>query len=94
MSQKARLQGKPVADPFIIACAKIKDGCVITEEALKPNAPKIPTVCQHFSIDCSGFNGARRLAILKLKLMDKLPINLYVEKAFSGKLITMFSQKF
>jgi hypothetical protein len=34
------------------------------------------------------------LAILKLKLIDKLPINLYVEKALSGKLITMFSQKF
>ena len=55
--QKARLQGKPVADPFIIACAKIKDGCVITEEALKPNAPKIPTVCQHFSIDCTNVQG-------------------------------------
>jgi hypothetical protein len=54
VSEKARLQGKPVADPFIIACAKIKDGCVITEEALKPNAAKIPTVCQHFSIDCTN----------------------------------------
>lgn len=57
VSEKARLQGKPVADPFIIACAKIKNGCVITEEALKPNAPKIPTVCQHFSIDCTNVQG-------------------------------------
>ncbi|WP_241673727.1 DUF4411 family protein [Microcystis aeruginosa] len=57
VSQKARLQGKPVADPFIIATAKIKDGCLITEEALKPNAPKIPTVCQHFSIDCTNVQG-------------------------------------
>ena len=57
MSEKARLQGKPVADPFIIAAAKIKDGCVITEEALKPNAPKIPTVCQHFSINFTNVHG-------------------------------------
>ncbi|WP_396770910.1 DUF4411 family protein [Microcystis aeruginosa] len=46
-----------MADPFIIAAAKIKDGCVITEEALKPNAPKIPTVCQHFSIDFTNVQG-------------------------------------
>ncbi|CCI17613.1 conserved hypothetical protein [Microcystis aeruginosa PCC 9807] len=57
MSEKARLQEKPVADPFIIAAAKIKDGCVITEEALKPNAPKIPTVCQQLSIDCTNVQG-------------------------------------
>lgn len=50
-------QEKPVADPFIIACAKIKYGCVITAEALKPNAPKILTVCQHFPIDCTNVQG-------------------------------------
>jgi hypothetical protein len=54
VSEKAILKGNPVADPFIIACAKIRSGCVVTEEAFKPNAPKIPTVCQHFSIDCTN----------------------------------------
>lgn len=55
--EKARLQGNPVAAPFIIACAKIRNGCVVTEEVFKPNAPKIPTVCQHFSIDCTNVQG-------------------------------------
>ena len=51
------LRGKPVADPFIIAAAKIKQGCVVTEEVFKPNAAKIPNVCKHFSIDCTNVQG-------------------------------------
>jgi len=47
-----RLKGTPVADPFVIACAKAHNGTVVTEEALKPNAAKIPNVCQHFKIPC------------------------------------------
>lgn len=56
-----RLKGTPVADPFVIACAKIHQGTVVTEEGwqrggerltLKPNAAKIPNVCAHFSIPC------------------------------------------
>ena len=42
--------GKPVADPFLIASAKINKTCLITEEVFKNNAPKIPTICQHFGI--------------------------------------------
>jgi hypothetical protein len=57
VSERQMLQGKPVADPFIIACAKIKKGCVITEEAFKPNAARIPNVCQHFEIDCTNVEG-------------------------------------
>jgi Tfp pilus assembly protein PilP len=45
-----RLQGKPVADPFVIAKAKIIQGCVVTEEKLKPTAAKIPNVCEHFGV--------------------------------------------
>lgn len=55
--EKERLQGKPVADPFVIARAKILDGCVITQENKKPNAAKIPNVCEHFSIDCANLEG-------------------------------------
>lgn len=49
--QQERLQGKPVADPFVIAkAAKIEGGCVITSEKYKENAPRIPNVCKHFGV--------------------------------------------
>ncbi len=56
-----RLKGTPVADPFVIACARINHGTAVTEEGwqrqgkpltLKPNAAKIPNVCAHFKIPC------------------------------------------
>ena len=57
-----RLKGTPVADPFVIACAKIRGGTVVTEEGWllpkmhpptpKPNAAKIPNVCAHFNVPC------------------------------------------
>ncbi len=53
-----RLKGKPVADPFVIAKAKCIDGCVVSDELLKPNAAKIPNVCKHFGVahlDLEGF---------------------------------------
>ena len=52
-----RLKGKPVADPFVIAKAKIIQGCVVTDELLKPNAAKIPNVCEHFGVDCLSLEG-------------------------------------
>lgn len=50
ISQRALLQGKPVADPFVIAAAAIREGTVVTQEALKPNAAKIPNVCRAFDV--------------------------------------------
>jgi len=56
-----RLKGTPVADPFVIACARVNKATVVTEEGwqhgvkpltLKPNAAKIPNVCGHFNIAC------------------------------------------
>lgn len=52
IGEQQRLKGTPVADPFVIACAKIKGGTVVTEEQLKPNAAKIPSVCAHFNVSC------------------------------------------
>ena len=49
--------GKPCADPFIIAAAKLYNGCVVTEEKEKPNAAQIPNVCQHFGIDFTNLQG-------------------------------------
>ncbi|WP_107311860.1 PIN domain-containing protein [Burkholderia metallica] len=61
IGQQQRLKGTPVADPFVIACARIRQGTVVTEEGWlhagdalmpKPHAAKIPNVCAHFEISC------------------------------------------
>lgn len=60
--KKERLQGKPVADPFVIAKAQalqgtLERGCVVTQEVKKPNAARIPNVCKHFGIACLNLEG-------------------------------------
>lgn len=50
-------RGSPVVDPFIIACAGVQESCVVTEEAFKPNAEKIPNICQYFGIECTNTEG-------------------------------------
>ena len=55
--EKSQLDNRPCADPFVIARAKIINGCVVTEEKWKPNAAKIPNVCEHFGIDCTNLQG-------------------------------------
>ncbi len=52
LSTKAILKGTPVADPFVVAAAKHKGATVVTQEGLKPNAAKVPNVCQHFDVHC------------------------------------------
>jgi len=52
ISERQRLKGIPVADPFVIAMAKVRNGCVVTEEAKKQNAARIPNICEHFGITC------------------------------------------
>ncbi len=52
ISERARLIGKEVADPYVIAKAKILGACVVTQEKFKENAAKIPNVCEHFKIPC------------------------------------------
>ena len=51
---KAITKGTPVADPFLIAKAgaSARDMIVVTEETFRPNAAKIPNVCEHFGIEC------------------------------------------
>ena len=55
--KQERLKGKPVADPFVIARAKISDACVVTQEKNTENAAKIPNVCDHFGIRCINLEG-------------------------------------
>jgi hypothetical protein len=50
IGEKQRLRGSPVADPFLVARARVIGATVVTEEALRPNAAKVPNVCQHFGI--------------------------------------------
>ena len=57
VNEKNRLAGYPCADPFIIALAKTINGCVVTEEKEKPNAPKIPNVCDHFGVPFTNLQG-------------------------------------
>jgi hypothetical protein len=57
VSEKQRLKGSPVADPFVVAAAAFKKGCVVTEEVRKDHAAKIPNVCEHFSIECTNLEG-------------------------------------
>ena len=57
VNEKTRLSGRPCADPFIVARAKVINGCVVTEEKLKPNAARIPNVCQHFEVDATNLQG-------------------------------------
>lgn len=57
VDEKTRLNGRPCADPFIVARAKIVNGCVVTEEKVKPNAARIPNVCQHFEVDATNLQG-------------------------------------
>ena len=44
------LKGGKNADPFIIAKAAISKATVVTMEALRPNATKIPNICDHFGV--------------------------------------------
>lgn len=56
--KKERLQGKAVADPFVIAKAKIvEDGCVVTQETFKVNAAKIPNICRAFDVPYLNLEG-------------------------------------
>ena len=57
ISKKQTLRAGPVADPFVIAAAGCRDGCVVTEEKWKKNAAKIPNVCEHFGIECRDLEG-------------------------------------
>ncbi len=57
VGKRQLLLGQPVADPFLVAAAKILEGCVVTEEKLRPNAAGIPNVCEHFDIDCTNVEG-------------------------------------
>ncbi len=46
------LKGLPVADPFIVAFAKVKGAFVVTQENRVKNGARIPNVCEDFGVGC------------------------------------------
>jgi hypothetical protein len=44
------LKGLPVADPFIIAFAKVHNATVVTQEKYKENGARVPTICKEINI--------------------------------------------
>lgn len=54
--KESQLVGRPVADPFVIAKAKVNDGCVVTNEEYKKNGAKMPNICNYFKVNCINLN--------------------------------------
>jgi hypothetical protein len=52
IEQRKLLRGGKIADPFVIARAACENRTVVTVEAMKPNAVKIPNICAHFGVRC------------------------------------------
>ena len=57
VKRKNILKGMPVADPFIIAAAKVKGFCVVTQESNKSKGARIPTACIDFEVECIDLEG-------------------------------------
>lgn len=57
IEQQKLLNGGKNADPFVIARARSERKIVVTMELLKPNAAKIPNICQHFGVNCLTLQG-------------------------------------
>jgi hypothetical protein len=52
IEQRKLLKGGTHADAFVIAKAAVEGRAVVTVERIKPNAVKIPNICQHFGVPC------------------------------------------
>lgn len=61
VSKKVILSGKPCADPFLIAKAKVSNFYLVTQEEYKENGAKIPNVCEHFGVKCTNLEGFMEL---------------------------------
>jgi len=57
IERKATLEGRPVADPFLVAKAKVENKMLVTQEELRENAAKIPNVCKYFNIQYTNLEG-------------------------------------
>jgi len=44
--------GFAVADPFLIAIAKVREGIIVTQETFIEGGARIPTICKDLNIQC------------------------------------------
>jgi len=51
------LEGRPVADPFVVAKANAMNGIVVTQEKYKQNSGKIPNICEFIDVKCTNLEG-------------------------------------
>jgi Domain of unknown function (DUF4411) len=51
------LKGGKNADAFVIARAAVEKGTVVTMEVLKPEAVRIPNICEHFKVPYLSLEG-------------------------------------
>ena len=51
------LKGLPVADPFVVAAAKVRNAIVVTQESLKVGGARIPTLCRELDVQCIDLEG-------------------------------------
>lgn len=52
IEQRKLLKGGKHADAFVIAKAAVEGRTVVTEESIRPNAVRIPNICDHFNVPC------------------------------------------
>lgn len=57
IERKKLYKGGKNADPFVIARAAVDGGVVVTMETLRPNAARIPNICEHFEIAWLSLEG-------------------------------------
>lgn len=57
IEEKKLYKGGKNADPFVIAKAAVVGASVVTMESLRPNAARIPNICDHFEIPCLTLEG-------------------------------------
>lgn len=65
LEQKKLLKGGPFADPFLIAKGRVLGATVVTQEKGKPNAAKIPNICNHFSVQCMNLTTGTKVDYLR-----------------------------
>jgi hypothetical protein len=51
------LQGKAVADPFIVAVAKNRGYSVVTNESFYKSGARIPDACKEYQVECIDIHG-------------------------------------
>lgn len=54
--------GKSAADPWVVATAKVKSLCVITQEkrSTSPGGYKLPDICERIGVECLNIQGLMR----------------------------------